>query len=98
MVIKKYSWLFFSAFLFIAGCTSTQHISKAEVKYTPVSKNAGEEDAEITAIVAPYKLQLDAVMNEVLAVLPEEMAKKHPESPLGNWVSDVIMTRLKKDG
>jgi 2',3'-cyclic-nucleotide 2'-phosphodiesterase (5'-nucleotidase family) len=31
-------------------------------------------------------------------VLPEEMSKRHPESPLGNWVSDVIMTRLRKDG
>lgn len=96
--MRKYCWLLFSALLFIAGCTPTQHISTAEVNYTSVSKNAGEEDAEINALVAPYKLQLDEVMNEVLAVLPEEMAKKQPESPLGNWVSDVIMTRLKKDG
>jgi len=98
MVIKKYSWIIFSLAFLVSGCTSVQHISKTDVKYTVVSSDGSiAEDEEIKTIIAPYKVQLDAVMNEELAVLPAELAKKKPESPLGNWVTDVIVDRLRKE-
>lgn len=98
MVIKKWSGFLFSWLLFIAACTSVNHISKTDVKYTVVKSDAASEDAEVNAIIAPYKAQLDAVMNEVLIVLPAELTKQKPESTLGNWVSDVITERLRKEG
>lgn len=99
MDLKKYSWIFFYCMLMMTGCTTVQHISKTDVQYTVVeSESAVKEDEEVNKIVAPYKAQLDEVMNEVLAVLPTELAKQKPESPLGNWVSDVIVERLVRDG
>jgi len=99
MDLKKYSGILFYFILILSGCTTVNHISKTEVQYTAVeSESAAKEDEEVNKIVAPYKAQLDEVMNEVLAVLPAELAKQKPESPLGNWVSDVIAERLRKDG
>jgi len=98
MVIKKRSGFLFSFLLLLAGCTTVNHISKTDVKYTVVKSDAASEDAEVNAIIAPYKAQLDAVMNEVLIVLPVELTKQKPESTLGNWVSDVITERLRKEG
>ena len=98
MVVKKWSSILFSSLLLIAACTSVNHISKTDVKYTVVKSDAASEDAEVNAIIAPYKAQLDAVMNEVLIMLPAELTKQKPESTLGNWVSDVITERMRKEG
>ncbi len=98
MVIVKYKLMYIFYLILIAGCTTVNHISKTDVNYTVVRSDAAPEDKEVNVIIAPYKAQLDAVMNEVLAVLPTELSKQKPESTLGNWVSDVIMERLRKDG
>lgn len=99
MAVRKYSLLLFYLIYALISCTTVQHISKTDVQYTEVkSGSAVAEDKEVNAIIAPYKVQLDAVMNEVLAVLPAEFTKQKPESTLGNWVSDVIVERLRKDG
>ena len=98
MVIRKYSWLVFSVALLVSGCTTVKHISKADVNYTVVTADtAPPEDEKVNTIIAPYKEQLDAVMNEVLVVLPVEIPKKKPESTLGNLVSDIIVDRLRKE-
>lgn len=96
MALIKYSG--FILFLIFSGCTTVNHISKTDVGYTVVNNNAITEDPEVTAMIEPYKIQLDAVMNEVLAVLPNELSKKRPESTLGNWVSDVIVESLRDQG
>ncbi len=99
MAMRKYFGIAFAFVLLSTGCTTVQHISKTDVNYTIVKSDASiPEDKEVVTIIAPYKLQLDAVMNEVLAVLPAELTKQKPESTLGNWVSDVIVERLRKDG
>src|SRR5688572_1679200 len=98
MVIRRFVFLIFSAALFSGACTTVQHISKTEASYNVVKSETISEDPAVSLIVEPYKKQLDAVMNEVLAVLPVEIAKGKPESPLGNWVTDVIVERLRDDG
>lgn len=98
MAIIKYNWLFLLLTL-LSGCTTVQHISKTDVNYTVIkSESPIPEDEKINTIIAPYKAQLDAVMNEILAVLPAELTKQKPESVLGNLVSDVIVERLRSDG
>ena len=96
MALMKYPLFLFLLILY--GCTTVNHISKTDVGYTVVNSNAVSEDPQVTAMIAPYKVQLDAVMNEVLAVLPHELSKKRPESTLGNWVSDVIVESLRAQG
>lgn len=99
MALKNYNWFFFFLALLVSGCTTIQHVSKTDVNYTVIKTDSGiPEDQEINTIVAPYKAQLDAVMNEIIAVLPAELTKQKPESTLGNFVTDVIMDRLRKEG
>lgn len=98
MAVIKYNW-FFLLLILLSGCTTVQHISKADVNYTVIKSDSPIPDDEIiNTIVAPYKAQLDAVMNEILTVLPAELTKQKPESVLGNLVSDVIVDRLRSDG
>ena len=85
--------------LLLGGCTTVQHISKTDVHYTVVRSDAAPQgDAQVNAIIEPYKEQLDEVMNEVLGVLPADLSKQKPESTLGNWVADAMVERLMKEG
>lgn len=85
--------------LLLGGCTSIQHISKTDINYTVVkAESAPQGDAQVNAIIEPYKAQLDAVMNEVLGVLPIDLSKQKPESTLGNWVADAMLEHLVKEG
>ncbi len=47
-------------------------------------------EAELAAIIAPYKEELSGQMNEVVGELPETMRKGSPESTLGNWLADLL--------
>ena len=98
MALNKYI-MHVLCILVFAGCTSIQHISKTDVQYTVVrSESAPQGDEQVNTIIAPYKAQLDAVMNEVLGILPMDLSKQKPESTLGNWVTDALVDRLTKEG
>ncbi len=60
--------------------TSSEYI-KAEKVY---------DDKEIADMIAPYKERLDAEMNTVVGNTARDLAKAKPESPLGNWLADLI--------
>ena len=97
MAIRKSIWLFFLASILFGNCT-VQHISKTDVQYNVIKSDPGVgEDEHINTIVAPYKAQLDEVMNEILAVFPNSISKEKPESLMGNWVTDAIVERLRKE-
>lgn len=82
-----------------AGCTSVQHISKTDITYVTINAVAVQEsDESITQMIAPYKERLDGQMNEVLAGVAEEMTKKKPESTLGNWITDALLTAALQAG
>ncbi len=99
MVMKQFLLISYLAAISLAGCTTVQHISKTKVSYEVMGdQTASQEDEEINQMVAPYKVQLDAEMNEVIAHLSEGLTKKKPESTLGNWFSDAMMTSVVKDG
>lgn len=99
MVIKKFTRLFLLFLIVIGSCTSVQHISKTDVSYQVMNTDpAVPPDDSVTAMVAPYKAQLDAEMNEVLGNVSVELTKQKPESTLGNWVADVMLETLQQDG
>ncbi|OAV44904.1 5'-nucleotidase C-terminal domain-containing protein [Lewinella sp. 4G2] len=45
---------------------------------------------EVAGLIAPYKAQLDAKMNRVLAEIVTPLKKGSPESNLGNWMADIM--------
>jgi 2',3'-cyclic-nucleotide 2'-phosphodiesterase (5'-nucleotidase family) len=85
--------LYFS--VFVISCTSVQHVSKVNVSYA-VPSSTITADSTITAIVAPYKAQLDDQMNAVVANVATELTKKQPESTMGNWTADALMAGVKR--
>jgi len=55
--------------------------------------STAEVSSKVQQLIEPYKVQLDAEMNKVIAVCTEDMPKGRPESTLGNWMSDAILDR-----
>lgn len=99
MAIKKYLFILLTVLLSAYACTSVQHISKTDIRYESISSKSGiVPDDSITAMIAPYKEKLDVQMNEVIANVAEEMTRKKPESTLGNWYTDAMLSASKKAG
>lgn len=87
MQIKK--TLYFLLFFVISGC-STWHTAEENGQKIQVNAEAISEDAEITALIAPYKTALDTEMNVIIGQNKENMAKGKPESLLTNWFADAV--------
>ena len=99
MAIKKYLFILVYTALSVYACTPVQHISKTDIRYEAISSKSGiVPDDSITAMIAPYKEKLDEKMNEVLANVSEEMTRKKPESTLGNWYTDAMLSAAHKAG
>ncbi len=85
--------------LALTGCTSVQHISQVKVGYEVPGKQTDlASAATISQMIAPYKMQVDSKMNEVIAQLGTELTKKQPESTMGNWYIDAMMWGANTDG
>ena len=51
--------------------------------------------AEMEATIAPYRAELETVMNRVLADIAVPLTKGQPESSLGNWTSDLVLAAAR---
>ena len=90
--------LFFitAAFIF-PSCRSVYTSQNASGQYYKINKKLDSiRDPDIIAIIKPYKIQLDAKMNEVIGY-SAGLKKGKPESTLGNWVADVIADRAARE-
>jgi 2',3'-cyclic-nucleotide 2'-phosphodiesterase (5'-nucleotidase family) len=99
MALRQFTLLFVSLVLLSTGCSSVQHISKTDVRYESMnSSSVLAPDEEVTAMIAPYKVEVDKEMNEVLGNVPVDLTKRKPESTLGNWYSDAMLDIAAKKG
>lgn len=81
-------------YTFLAGCATYTHLSNIETERVTVSdETQSSVDDQISAIIYPYKQQLDAKMDKVIGQLTEELKKKKPEGSLNNWMTDIIHDR-----
>ena len=84
------------AFL-LAACKGTQGAPTLQPTLYNITEKTGEtlpetdRSAEVAAMIAPYKEQLDAKMNQELAVVKTPLVKASPEGGLGNWMADIMM-------
>ena len=70
------------------------HETKTEHARYDLNSTAGvSADTEIDELIQPYKVQLDAKMNQVIGVAEKELVKQSPESTLGNWAADAIFAQ-----
>ncbi len=91
--------MFFLFIILLSSCKSIQHISHTDVTYqTMKSDSMLIPDVTVTNMITPYKVQLDTVMHEVIGNVVNDLYKQRPESSLGNWVADVMLDAVKKEG
>jgi len=94
--MKNLKPLRYLCFVLFMSCTSVQHISKTHVSYVVPSPQSSTADVAVTEMVAPYKAQLDAQMNSVVANVRTELTKKQPESTMGNWTADALILGVQR--
>lgn len=83
--------------LLLASCKSVQFASKTEAKQYTLS-NQYLVDSSILTFYKPYKDSLDAKMNAVLNTADQAMEKGQPESALGNFFADAVLTQIRGRG
>jgi 2',3'-cyclic-nucleotide 2'-phosphodiesterase (5'-nucleotidase family) len=53
-------------------------------------------DSSINALILPYKIQLDSLMDVVIGNSDKAITKGKPESTLGNWMTDIMFEQATK--
>jgi len=80
----------FICILSIAYSCKTTYVSKFDVHYARIADEVSTSDAEIESMIAPFKVQLDSIMNEEIGHLVGPLTKERPESDIGNWLADML--------
>lgn len=76
-----------------AGISCNTVYQTSSLQYKTYRVGTGQrQDSAMRVFLQPYTEQVGKTMNEVLAVNPESMDKKQPESVLGNFMTDAYFT------
>ena len=91
--MKKILIFTFGISILFGSCKSVHTLKETATQYYKVDKKIDNaKSTEVEKIIAPYKQNLDAKMNEVIGYT-DGLSKKRTESTLGNWVADVIESK-----
>jgi len=98
--MNKLPFFFFGLCLLgmlFTSCKSINYLSSVEANRLAISsQNNLTPDIEIEALIAPYKIDLDKVMNEAIGETAIDLKKERPESTLGNWMADAIHRKAEE--
>lgn len=94
---KKYL-VFGCALALLISLTSckTYHAAQEAATTERIDGDGESTDADMAAMIAPYKAELEAEMNKVLCVNEALLSKGKPESTLTNWFADALMACGRK--
>lgn len=90
------SALFLLLLLLCISCNRAWQIADQDTDFYRVDYRVYEPDAAVDSLIAPYKAQIDATMNEVIGRTAVDLTKKRPESTLGNWISDLLLLEAQE--
>lgn len=86
-----------AALLLLASCSTPYQVSKTQVTNIRVQADSLHlYDTALANMIAPYKIQLDAQMNEVIGVAEQTLTKALPDGCLGNLVADACLDYASK--
>lgn len=81
----------------VAGCQQKIWQPQASLAQTDVPVDSTiTADPEVEAMIKPYRQQVVAKMSEVIGTAPVELRKADYESPLGNFVTDLMLEQTNK--
>lgn len=82
--------IFLTFLLFFSACKTNTFLADIQETSVQIEPALIESDADIDQLIAPYKVKLDATMNEIIGEAAQSLPKGRPESLLGNWCADAI--------
>jgi 2',3'-cyclic-nucleotide 2'-phosphodiesterase (5'-nucleotidase family) len=90
-VFKIIIHLIFTALL-LQGCKTPSSFSEKRFPaYQIGSEEASDDDSLAEIIIAPYRIPLEASMNEIVGISSQAATRDFPESSLGNLVCDLLL-------
>lgn len=78
-----------------APTAETAEESTLTVSHTVIDSTAAT-DREIEALIAPYRDEMEAEVDAVIAHAPEELREGRPEGRLGNLVADAMLHHARE--
>jgi len=95
MAAKRFFRFLVLLLIAICGFTACQNYSVKKLESGSYRFDSSQEmatDPEVDEIIAPYQKELAVEMSEVIGYNQFEMAKQQPESPLGTFMCDAILS------
>ncbi len=88
------TWIVGLFFVFVSCKKNPINLQRIEGKQISVSDSL-EADSSLVSIIAPYKIQLENDMNQVLAFAPTDLFKSRDmvETNIGNFMTDLCYKR-----
>ena len=83
-------YLLFIALAFASCKSQKTYITDLEYERFTIGDSGGE-DKNIADMITPYRDQLSSTMDTKIATNTTHMAKRRPNSLLGNWFTDVLL-------
>jgi 2',3'-cyclic-nucleotide 2'-phosphodiesterase (5'-nucleotidase family) len=93
--LRNLSFIWLIAFL--GACSPKYHLSETKKQLLPITESL-PKDSVLSAFYQPYKIKLDSLMNDVVAVSEKEIQKAQPEGPLNNFFADAMFDSAKDKG
>ena len=94
--MRKVIFLLFALSLLTACQHTPVRVTHVTTEAIPVDASANTvQDFSYLSVLAPYKTQLDSVMNVQLAYLADTLWVRQPECPMLNWACDALWEAAK---
>lgn len=79
----------------LSGCRTSYHIQPSSTSAGVIALDSTltlAPDSVAIKIITPYRIAMESEMNEVLAYAETALMKGQPESALGNFVSEIVLS------
>jgi 2',3'-cyclic-nucleotide 2'-phosphodiesterase (5'-nucleotidase family) len=86
-------FIVFIAAAILSACSGPPKIKSVSTGSVEFSTANAAVDSSTYKLIAPYKLEMDKIMNEVLVISDSALTKDLPESSLGNFVADAVLKK-----
>jgi len=91
-----YIVLTFITSFWLVSCQKTFVYTSTNVDNSLTPVKVKEQDMSVNNFIEPYKKELDTEMNKVIGVCPVELTEADYQSPLGNFIIDLILLQSEK--
>ena len=94
-ISKKITFYTFLATI-VFSCSKPLVVTDINLNNSLTPVMVEHEDQSVNDMIKPYKNQLDQKMNEIVGIAPVELTEDDYQSPLGNFIIDLILLESEK--